>query len=162
MKDKNPKDSIVEATYMVLPNDTNPLGILRGGVLMEWMDIISEISAQKHAQCIALTIGIDEVSFKRIVKTGDVVQIKAQVTRSFNTSMEIFVEVWASRTPDIKMRKTNEAFFTFVAVDDEGKPCKIPHILPSTLPEKKLYRSALERKNHRIKTSPNSYKTTRK
>ena len=130
MKDKNPKDSIVEATYMVLPNDTNPLGILRGGVLMEWMDIISEISAQKHAQCIALTIGIDEVSFKRIVKTGDVVQIKAQVTRTFNTSMEIFVEVWASRTPDIKMRKTNEAFFTFVAVDDEGKPCKIPHILP--------------------------------
>ena len=161
MKDKHPEESVVEATYMVLPNNTNPLGILRGGVLIEWMDIISEISAQKHSHCIALTIGIDEVSFKRTIKTGDVVNIKSQVTRSFNTSMEIFVQVWASSTPEIIFRKTNEAFFTFVAVDSKGKPCKIPHLIPSTLPEKILYRSALERKNHKIKTSPNNYKTTR-
>lgn len=159
MNNKEPRKSLTEVTYMVLPNDTNPMGLLRGGVLMEWMDIASEISAQKHSQCIALTIGIDAVSFKRTIKSGDIVFIKSQVTRAFNTSMEIYVQVWAAGTPEVKMRKSNEAFFTLVAVDENGNPNKIPRLAPFSRKEKELYKSALDRRQHKIKTSPNSYKT---
>jgi acyl-CoA hydrolase len=159
MNSKFPKDSLTEVTYMVLPNDTNPLGLLRGGVLMEWMDIASEITSQRHSQSVCLTIGIDAVSFKRPIKSGDIVYLKAQVTRAFNTSLEIFVQVWASSTPKMKMRKTNEAFFTFVAVDKKEKPTKIPTLTPQNKIEKELYESALERKEHKIRTSPHSYKS---
>ena len=146
-------DSVTEVSYLVLPNDTNPLGFLRGGVLMEWMDIASEITAQKHAHCVALTVAIDTVKFKSTVKSGDTVYIKSQITRAFTTSMEIYVQVWASSLPAMEIRKTNEAFFTFVAVKDEGTPVEIPSIVPTNEEERLLYDAALERRNNKIETS---------
>ena len=143
---KEVTNSITKVTHMVLPNDTNPLGFLRGGVLTEWMDIASEIMAQKHTHCVALTVAIDAVSFKRTINSGDTVYIKAQITRAFTTSMEIYVQVWVSRIPEMKMRKTTESFFTFVAINENGKPMKIPSIKPTNDEEKALYDAALERR----------------
>lgn len=148
---KKVSSSITEVSYLVLPNDTNPLGFLRGGVLMEWMDIASEITAQKHAHCVALTIAIDAVSFKSPIRSGDTVNVRAQMTRAFNTSMEIFVQVWASSLPDMQIRKTNEAFFTFVAIEEDGNPREIPSIQPINEEEEKLYAAAMERRKSKIK-----------
>ncbi|MEP1095573.1 MAG: acyl-CoA thioesterase [Cyclobacteriaceae bacterium] len=150
---KKVSTSITEVSYLVLPNDTNPLGFLRGGVLMEWMDIASEITAQKHAHCVALTIAIDTVSFKSPIRSGDTVHIRAQMTRAFNTSMEIYVQVWASSLPDMQIRKTNEAFFTFVAIEEDGNPREIPSIEPTSEEEEKLYTAAMERRKNKIEVA---------
>ena len=149
-------DSVTEVTHIVMPNDANPLQFLRGGRLVDWMDIASEITAQKLTHRIGVTVSIDSMTFKKPIRIGDIVTIRAQVTRTFNTSMEILTEVWAENLiwkngSRVKSRsKTNEAYFTFVAVDENGKPVKIPAITPETGREKLLYKSALQRKNSRI------------
>lgn len=148
---KKVADSVTDVTYIVMPNHTNPLGYLRGGMLMEWMDIAAEITAQKHGHCVALTASIDSVSFDGPIKSGDTVYIRASITRAFTTSMEIFVEAWASSLPDMKMRKTNDAIFTFVAIDESGKPVKVPSLEVETDEEKKRYNAALKRKENRSK-----------
>ncbi|WP_425391114.1 acyl-CoA thioesterase [Ekhidna sp.] len=148
---KKVADSVTDVTYIVMPNHTNPLGYLRGGMLMEWMDIAAEITAQKHGHCVALTASIDSVSFDGPIKSGDTVYIRACITRAFNTSMEIFVEAWASSLPDMKMYKTNDAIFTFVAINESGKPVKVPSLEIVTDEEKKRYDAALKRKENRSK-----------
>lgn len=127
-------DFVTEVTHIVMPNDANPLQFLRGGRLMDWMDIASEITAQKLTHRICLTVAIDKIIFKKPIRIGDIVSIRAQVTRTFNTSLEILVEVWAENmiTTNGKRQKsrvkTNEAYFTFVAIDENGKPVRIPSI----------------------------------
>lgn len=148
--DRKISDSITEVTHLVLPNDTNPLGFLRGGVLMEWMDIAAEITAQKHSHKVALTIAIDAVVFKSPIRTGDTVHIRTRVTRAFNTSMEIYAEVWASNLPDMQFKKTNEAFFTFVSVEKDGTPAPIPGVWPDSKEELRLFNGALARKNKKV------------
>lgn len=148
---KKVADSVTDVTYIVMPNHTNPLGYLRGGMLMEWMDIAAEITAQKHGHCVALTASIDSVSFDGPIKSGDTVYIRASITRAFTTSMEIFVEAWASSLPDMKMHKTNDAIFTFVAIDESGKPVKVPNLEVETDEEKKRYNAAMKRKENRSK-----------
>jgi acyl-CoA hydrolase len=148
---KKVADSVTDVTYIVMPNHTNPLGYLRGGMLMEWMDIAAEITAQKHGHCVALTASIDSVSFDGPIKSGDTVYIRASITRAFTTSMEIFVEAWASSLPDMKMHKTNDAIFTFVAIDESGKPVKVPSLEVETDEEKKRYNAAMKRKENRSK-----------
>lgn len=136
-------------TEVVLPNDTNPLDILLGGRLLYWMDMAAAITAQTHAQMVALTVSIDEISFYRSAEAGDIMHIEAGITRAFTTSMEIFIEVWKRNVKAGEPVKTNEAFFTFVAIDDEKKPCEIPPVIPETVIEKERYEAAEERRRKR-------------
>lgn len=146
---KTSKNSEVIMTEIVFPNDTNPMGILQGGRLMHWMDIASAVCAQTHSEKIAVTVSIDKVYFKHPVHLGDMLTIKAKITRVFKTSMEIYVEVWARKVKTSKVFLTNHAYFTFVAIDDNAKPIPIPPIKAVTPEEKKQYISALKRKNYR-------------
>lgn len=148
---KKVTDSVTDVTHIVLPNHTNSLGYLRGGILMEWMDIAAEITAQKHGHFVALTAAIDSVDFIGPIKSGDTVYIRACITRAFTTSMEIFVEAWTSSLPKMKMQKTNDALFTFVAINEAGEPVEVPKILPKTKIEKALYDAALKRKENKSK-----------
>ena len=121
----NPKkciDSAVTMTELVLPNDTNTLNNLMGGRLMHWLDIVSAISAQRHSNSIVVTASVDNISFAKPIQLGNVVTLKAFVTRAFSTSMEVYIEVTAEDVPNSKKIETNSAFFTFVAVDQNGKP----------------------------------------
>src|SRR6185503_10421171 len=99
MPSKTPQDSFVIMSELVLPNDTNTLGNLMGGKLLHWMDIASAIAAQKHSNRIVVTVSVDFVSFKESIKLGDVVTLKARVTRAFKTSMEVIIEVWSENIP---------------------------------------------------------------
>ncbi|MBL7937245.1 MAG: acyl-CoA thioesterase [Bacteroidia bacterium] len=152
-KIKTSKNSETIMTEIVCPNDTNPMGILQGGRLVQWMDIASAICSQNHAEHICVTASIDSVKFKTPAKVGDIITIKAKVTRSFNSSMEIFVQAWAKKILSQKAYLINEAYFTFVALDDNAKPAFVPAIKPSSEAEKKEYLNALKRKNSRLKNN---------
>lgn len=149
-KSKSPADSLVVMTEMVLPNDTNTLNNLMGGRMMHMMDIASAISAQKHSNRIVVTASVDNVSFKSAIKLGNVVTLQAKVTRAFNSSMEVHIEVWAEDIPSNQKIKSNEAFFTFVAVDQLGNPIDVPEVIPQSDEERALFESALRRRQLRL------------
>lgn len=148
MEARKVNESITEMTEIVLPNDANTLGKLRGGKLIDWMDIAGEISAQRHAGTEAVTASITEVSFGKSINVGDIVTVQAQLTRAFNTSMEILVEVWIENKFLNEKVKTNEAIFTYVAIDETGKSVPVPQIIPETNEEQKRYREAGKRKDN--------------
>jgi acyl-CoA hydrolase len=149
-KTKFAKESFTIMTEMVLPNDTNTLNNLMGGRMMHFMDIVAAIAAQKHSNRIVVTASVDSVSFREPVKLGNVVTFQAKVTRSFNSSMEVNIEVWAEDIPAQKREKTNSAFFTFVAVDQSGRPIDVPEVIPETDEEHALYDAALRRRQLRL------------
>ena len=137
-------------TELILPNDTNNLNNLFGGRLMHWMDIVAAIAAQKHCNRIVVTASADNISFKEPINLGNVVTLRSQVTRAFNSSMEVFIEVTAEDIPASKKIMTHRAFFTFVAVDQNGKPIEIPQIVPETAEEIELFEGALRRRQLRL------------
>lgn len=149
-KQKKVSESYTIMTELVLPNDTNPLHNLMGGRMMHWMDIVSAIAAQKHSNRIVVTASVDNISFKESPKLGNVITLEAQVTRAFSSSMEVHINVYAEDIPAGTKIKTNEAFFTFVAVDQSGKPIDVPEAVPVTPEEHALYEGALRRRQLRL------------
>lgn len=149
-KTKKCKDSYITMTELVLPNDTNGLTNLMGGRLMHWMDIAAAIAAQKHSNRIVVTASVDNISFSEPIRIGNAVTITAFVTRAFNSSMEVYLSVIAEDIPADKKVHTNRAFFTFVAVDQSGKPIDVPELIPETEEEKELYEGALRRRQLRL------------
>jgi acyl-CoA hydrolase len=147
---KTPKDSVTTMTEIVLPNDTNALHNLRGGKILHWMDIACAIAAGKHANAVVVTASVDNVSWENPIKLGDVVTILAKVTRTFNTSLEVYSEVWAENLPSQTRYKCNEAYYTFVALDSNGKPKKSAVLVPETEEEKKQFELALRRRELRL------------
>jgi acyl-CoA hydrolase len=137
-------------TELVLPNDTNLLGNLMGGRLLYWMDIASALAASKHANSSVVTASVDNVSFKQPIKLGSVITIEATVTRAFRTSMEVHMVVYAQTLRHGKKIMTNEAFYTFVALDENGVPLDVPPIITETEQEKVLFEGAERRREVRL------------
>ena len=137
-------------TEMVMPNDTNPMGNLMGGNLLRWMDIACGICAGKHCEAYVVTASVDHVSFQRPIKLGDVVAIEATVTRAFRTSVEIHVEVFASDIKGGNSRRCNQAYYTFVGLDDAGNPTEVPQVMPLTEIEQQRYDSAPRRRGGKL------------
>lgn len=146
MKPKTAKESIATLTELVLPNDTNVLGNLMGGRLLQWMDVASAIAAKRHCNRVVVTASVNNVSFNRPIHLGDVVTLQAKVSRSFHTSMEVFIDVWLEDRITGEKLKCNEAIYTFVAVDQMGNPISIPELIPETEEEKRRYDGALRRR----------------
>jgi len=147
---KTPSESLATTTEMVLPNDTNTLNNLMGGQLMYLMDVVAAISAQRHSGRVVVTASVDNISFSQAIALGEVVTLKAQVTRAFSSSMEVYIQVFSENIPAGTKTPTNEAFFTFVAVDQTGKPINVPALVPETEREVDLYESALRRRQLRL------------
>lgn len=146
---KRPSESATIKTEVICPIDTNPLGILKGGRLVEWMDMAAAGCAQIHAGNICVTAAINHVDFIESAKTGDIISIIATMTRAFHSSMEIFVQAFAQ---DIKRQRKNlvsESYFTFVALDDTGRSTQTVAIKPVTGQEKKKFEEAMIRKKNR-------------
>ena len=118
--------------------------------MMHFMDIVAAISAQKHSHRIVVTASVDNLNFRRAIKLGSVVTISAKVTRSFNSSMEVYVVADMEDFTEGMKQRSNEAFFTFVAVDQNGRPIDVPEVEPDTEEEWKLYHSALKRRQLRL------------
>lgn len=134
----------------VLPNDTNGFGNLMGGRLMYWMDIAACIVASKHCNAPCMTAGVDNISFHNPIKLSNIVRIEGKITRAFNSSMEIYIKVWGEDALQQYRYESNEAYFTFVALDPNGRPRKVPPVLPESEEEWKFYNGALQRRQVRL------------
>ncbi|MGL4632186.1 MAG: acyl-CoA thioesterase [Leadbetterella sp.] len=144
------RESLTTMTEMVMPNDTNPLGNLMGGNLLKLMDIAGAIAAQKHSNSLVVTASMDNVSFVNAIHLGNVVTIEAKVTRAFSTSMEVMIQVFTENIPAGTKKMTNQAFLTFVAVNDQGTPILVREAVPETAEEKEFYEGALRRRQLRL------------
>jgi acyl-CoA hydrolase len=149
-KQRRCADSFVRTTELVLPNDTNTLNNLMGGRMMHLMDVVGAICAQRFSGRTVVTASVDSISFNNSIRLGDVVTLDAQVTRSFNSSMEIHIVAYAENIPAGTRTCTNEAFFTFVAVDQSGRPIDVPEAIPETADEVRLFDGALRRRQVRL------------
>ena len=146
MKSKTPSQSRSTQTEIVLPNDTNNLKNLMGGRLLHWMDIVAAISAQRHSGKSCVTASVNNVSFGHPIPQASIVTLEANISRSFSSSMEVIIDVWIEDMQNGKKTKCNEAIYTFVAVDNMGKPTKVSAVAPETKLEKIRYDGALRRK----------------
>ncbi len=148
---KKVSESKTVMTELIMPNDTNPMSHLMGGYLMRWMDIVCAICAGKHCEAHVVTAAVDHISFQSPIFLGDVITLEASVTRAFNTSVEIYVQVFANDIKGQQPRRCNHAYFTFVALDDKKKnPVPIPHVLPLSSEEQQLYEGAARRRELRL------------
>lgn len=146
MKPKFAKESLTINTEHVLPNDTNHVGGLFGGRLMQWMDITSAIAAHRHCKRVTVTASVNHISFDKQIKQGSIVTLEAKVSRAFTSSMEVFVDVYVEDPVTGAFEKCNTATFIFVAVDQNGSPLPVPQVIPETEEEKKRYDGALRRR----------------
>lgn len=146
MKAKRAVETLAVTTKIVLPNDTNTLGKLFGGQLLAWMDEIASVAAHRHCRRVVVTASVNNVAFKEPIDHSDIVTLEAKVSRSFNSSMEVFVDVFTEDQVSGKRRKANEAIYTFVAVDQHGGPIQVPELIPETEEEKARFDSALRRR----------------
>jgi acyl-CoA hydrolase len=150
MDPKKASASLIVMTELVLPNDTNVFGNLMGGRLMYWMDIAAALSAQKHCNAPVVTASVDNISFENPILLGNVVHIEARVSRAFTTSMEVHMRVWGEDLKKQQKYKSNEAYYTFVALDQHNKPTRVPELIPETDDEKRLFDGALRRRQIRL------------
>ncbi|MEY3100618.1 MAG: hypothetical protein RIS63_1520 [Bacteroidota bacterium] len=146
MKANKASETLAITTKIVLPNDTNTLGNLFGGQLLAWMDVIASVSAHRHSKRVVVTASVNNVSFQKPINHASIVTIEAKVSRAFNSSMEVFLDVFVEDAVTGQREKCNEAIYTFVAVDQNGNPIQVPALIPETAEEKMRYDSALRRK----------------
>ncbi len=146
MKPKSPTESLAVSTHHVLPNDTNNLKNLFGGRLLEWMDIIAAISAHRHCKRVVVTATVNHVAFHQAIPYGAIVTLEAKVSRAFTSSMEVFIDVFVEDLVSGEKVKSNEAIYTFVAVDQNGQPLPVPPIEPGSDLEKERFDGALRRR----------------
>lgn len=146
MKAKRASETLSVTTKVVLPNDTNTLGNLFGGELLAWMDVIASVSAHRHCRRVVVTASVNNVSFNEPISHSAIVTLEAKVSRAFTSSMEVFVDVYVEDQVSGKRRKSNEAIYTFVAVDQNGGPIQVPELIPETDEEKSRFEGALRRK----------------
>jgi acyl-CoA thioesterase YciA len=111
---------------IAMPADTNANGDIFGGWVMSQMDIAGGIAGVERAQGRVVTVAVDAMTFIRPVRIGDVLCVYTHVVSVGRTSMKILVEAWARRFRQHHREKVTEATFTFVAIDDEGRPRPVP------------------------------------
>ncbi|MES2798803.1 MAG: acyl-CoA thioesterase [Bacteroidota bacterium] len=146
MKARTAAETLSITTRVVLPNDTNTLGNLFGGQLLAWMDVIASVSAHRHSKRVVVTASVNNVSFQKPIKHASIVTLEAKVSRAFSSSMEVFVDVFIEDPVTGVREKSNEAIYTFVAVDQNGGPIQVPELIPETQEEIERFTGALRRR----------------
>lgn len=156
MDAKTCNESRVVRTGRIFPNDVNNHNTLFGGKLMSDMDMVASISAVRHARKEVVTASTDSVDFLSPITQQDSVCIESFVTGTGTSSMEVFVKVIAENLITGNRKIAATAFLTFVALDEDGKPTKVPGIIPETEEEKKLFETGKDRAEKRKEHRKNS------
>lgn len=146
MKPVKAISTFASATHIVLPNHTNTLGNLMGGQLLNWLDVIGAISAHRHCRRVVVTASVGKVAFQKAIRLGDLVTLEAKVSRAFTSSMEVVMDVWVEDHITGEKRRHNEAIYTFVAVDQLGRPIEVPELIPESEQEVERFAGALRRR----------------
>ena len=129
---KKVSESRSVSTDLVLPNETNHYGNMFGGELLARMDRVGTIAAVRHSGCVVVTAAVNSVSFNKTIPQGSVVTVEASISRAFTSSMEVYIDVWVEDSVSGERIKSNEAIYTFVALNAEDKPVAVPEIIPET------------------------------
>lgn len=140
-----------EMAEVVLPAQTNPLGKLLGGHVMHLVDVAAAMAASRHSNSYVVTASVDSIDFRNPINIGELVLLKSQVNRVFNTSMEIGVKVFSENTLTDERKHTTTAYVTFVALDEfTRRPKPVPPLIVRTAEEKRRWREAGERRKVRL------------
>lgn len=141
----------MEMVEIVLPQDTNPLGNVLGGRVMHLMDQAAAMAAIRHCRKPVVTASVDKLDFRSPIKLGQFIILKASVNAAFRTSMEVGVRVESEVPTTGERRHTSSAYFTFVALDELGRPAEVPPAKPETAEEQRRFEAALQRREARLK-----------
>lgn len=151
LEPKTPATSCSTLHQYMMPLHANPGGSVHGGVIMKMMDEAAAIAAMRHGQRPAVTIAVDSITFKSPVHIGQLVTLQAKVTYVRRTSMEVSVRVHAEDPITGKIEHTNSAYFVFVALDDTGRPTRVPGLVLETEEERADFAAGERRQQHRLK-----------
>lgn len=151
MIEKPVSASAAEFNHWVLPSDTNALGTIFGGRIMEWIDMGAAIVAHRHCRKVCVTASMDTLNFISPVHLGDIVILKASINYTHRSSMEIGVRIEAENALTGVRRHTASAYLTFVALDENGRPTEVIPVLPETEDEKRRYSAGQTRRAERIR-----------
>ena len=155
---KTINESKVEMVEVVLPNDANPLGNILGGKVMHLIDIAGAIVAHRHTRSVVVTVSVDNLDFLHPIQVGQLIILRAHVTRAFRTSLEVAVKVYLEDLLTGERQQTSSAFVTYVALDAGGKAVRVPPVIPLTAEEKHEYREALVRRRHRLEAAARTHR----
>ncbi|MEZ4742232.1 MAG: acyl-CoA thioesterase [Bdellovibrionota bacterium] len=152
---KTPTDSRVEMTEMVLPQHTNALGTVFGGVVLSWIDIAASICAQRHSERSVVTASFDAMHFLAPIKLGWIANIKAMINYTSKTSCEVGVRICGENPMSREIHHTASAYVTMVSLDSNGRPIAMPGINPETEEEKQRFQEAIARREARLAMKKN-------
>jgi len=142
-------ESQAERSEIVFPADSNALGNLFGGRLMQYIDLVGAMAASRHARAIVVTASMDHLDFVAPVKVGELLILKASVNRAYRTSMEVGVRAMVEDIREQKLRHVSSAYLTFVAVDQAGQKLTVPELIPETEHQKRRFDDAGRRREMR-------------
>lgn len=148
---KTPLESLTEMVQVVLPNDANPLGFILGGTVMHLIDIAGAIAAVRHTRSVLVTAAVDGLQFLHPIRVGDLIILKARVTATWTTSLEVEVEVFSEGTLTGQRQLTSLAYLTFVAVDRDSHRLSIPSLILETDDDRRRAAEAGTRRSERLK-----------
>lgn len=149
---KTVRETAAEMVQIVLPNDANVHGSVLGGTVMHWMDLAAAIAAHRHARKPVVTVCVDQITFEAPIRIGQLAILRAHITMTGRSSMEVAVDVSSEDLDGGIRRHTSTAYFTFVAIDGEGRPTPVPPLRLETEEERAEHRRALERRERRLAT----------
>ena len=139
-----------ETSQLMMPQHSNNLDHVFGGVILAMMDTASAVSAIRHARMNCVTVSVDRVDFREPIHVGDLVIMKCSVNFVGRTSMEVGVRVEAENLQTGKRRHTNSCYLTFVAIDRNGRPIEVPRLVPETEDEIRRFEAAKARRQRRL------------
>ena len=142
--------SRISIAQMMQPEHANNLGNVHGGWIMKLVDEAGALACMRHSQCRVVTVAIDSMIFRHPIKTSDLVILEAEVTYTGNTSIEAEVHVIAENPLTGQRWQTNTAYLLYVALDDTGKPTKVPPVFAETIEEERKIAEARERQQRRL------------
>lgn len=148
---RHPKDSGTVATHLVMPEDTNMLGTAFGGQIMRWMDVAASVAATRHCGQASVTASVDDLSFNRPIRMGDIVILRACVNFTGNTSMEVGVRVEREDPFSHVREHALSGYLTFVAVDGQGRPTPVPQLEPTSADDTRRFAAGKARAERRRK-----------
>jgi acyl-CoA hydrolase len=150
MRPKRASESATEMVQVVLPNDANPLGFILGGTVMHLIDIAGAIAGHRHTRSLLVTAAVDGLQFLHPIKVGDLIILKARVTCTFQTSLEVQVDVFSEETLTGRRQQTSRAYLTFVAISRDGNRVPVPPLLLETEEERRVAEEAGQRRATRL------------
>jgi acyl-CoA hydrolase len=150
--------SMSEYSALTQPNDANSLGTMFGGKLMQYVDLAGALAASRHARCSVVTASVDQLTFLRPVKIGQLVVLKSAVNRVFHTSMEVGVKVFVEDLGTGEVKHVSSAYLTFVALERDGRRIAIPQAIPESADETRRYEEAGRRREYRLQDKERALK----